>query len=315
MDPVIQRYDGNYELLPPYLKNNANFLEAFKAAARELKERPTSTFWWEEKSPVNEMADGGLVRKVADGDGFDLEAIAETLAKQDAEAADLEERKQTLSYWLEENPEALNTESENYTSVPLNVLTQYAYDTEYGKNAPFDTSGVASNPVSRFVGKPLTSAWEFAFVEDPATLYEDDERMMGHIRSLSALLKLRLPETVRSGSEGGDRQGQSTNLIEEFDDRLLGMWHKTPSEVGRIIQTEFLPPLEEQYNSIKALQSGTIPSTQGAEKLNAITALVAKFGAAAKFFQEEGRGSEVRKKEVLQREWFNRVPVEGGGDE
>ena len=262
------------------------------------------------------MADGGLVRKVADGDGFNQEAIAATLERQDAEAADLEERKQTLSYWLEENPEALSTQSKNYTRVPLNVLTQYTYDTEYsGKDAPFDTSGVASNPVSRFVGKPLTSAVEFAFVQDPDTFYEDDELMMGHIRSLSGLLRLRLPEVVRSGSEGGDRRGMAVDLADKFDDRLLGMWHKTPSEVGRIIQTEILPPLEEQYNSIKALQSGTIPSTQGAEKLNAITALVAKFGAAAKFFQEEGRGSEVRKKEVLQREWFNRVPVEGGGDE
>jgi hypothetical protein len=308
MVPIIDRYEGDAKRLPAYLKNNASFMEAFDAAVLEFEKGEGGERWYDAKK----MADGGLVRKMADGSTVTPEAVRLLLEEQDAEEVALEKEKQTLSYWKEENPMALDVASEEYTQVPINVLTEEVFNKEYkGRNAPFDPAGVASGMTERYLLKPLSSGIETVTFQDPVTYYKDDELMKSHILDLSALLRLRLPESVRSGSEGGERRGMAVELADRFDARLLEGRHKVPSEVARVIKLETLPGLIKQLESIQALQEGSIASDQGAEKINALTYLIAKFGAAAKFFANEGRGSSSRREEILRQDWTNRGNSDG----
>jgi hypothetical protein len=235
MVPIIDRYGGDKRLLPPYLRNNASFVEAFDAAVLEFKKSEGGKRWYE----AEKMADGGLVRKMADGSKVTPEDVRLLLEEQAAEEVALEEKKQTLSYWEEENPMALDVASDEYTQVPINVLTEDVFNKEYkDRNAPFDPAGVASGMLERYLLKPVSSAVETVTFQDPVTYYKDDELMKSHLLDLSALLRLRLPESVKSGSEGGDRRGMAVELADRFDARLLEGRHKVPSEVARVIKLE-----------------------------------------------------------------------------
>ena len=309
LEPVIERYGKDKRLLPAYLKNDANFVEAFETAVLEFEKDESFTPWYKKMADgglVRKMEDGGLVRKMEDGSTVTREDVRLLLKEQAAEEEALEEKKQTLSYWEEEDPEALAVSSKKYTQVPINVLTENVFNKEYKEDPPFDPAGVASGMAERYFIKPVSDVIEKITAQDPITYWKDDELMKSHLRDLSVQLRLRLPESVKSGSEGGDRRGMAVEIADKFDARVLDFSrHKTPSEVARAIKDETLPGLIKQLESIQALQEGPIAGTQGSEKTNALTYLIAKFGAAAKFFANEGRGNMTKRDEIMSR-WTNR---------